>query len=50
MRVPHVAMSDVLANGLSQVRLTERDDAVETLLLDWANNAFDEGVRMGTAE
>ncbi len=39
-----VVMSDVLADEFSQVRLTERDDAVETVLLDRADEAFDERV------
>ncbi len=34
MRALYVVVSDVLSDEFSQVRLTQRDDAVETLLFD----------------
>jgi hypothetical protein len=34
MRALYVVVRDVLADEFSQVRLTQRDDAVETLLFD----------------
>ena len=49
MRALYMVVSHVLADEFSQVRLTERDDAVETLLLDRADEAFDERVQVGTA-
>ena len=47
MRALHVVMSHVLADEFSQVRLAERDDAVEALLFDRTNEPFDEGVGLG---
>ncbi len=41
-RALYVVVSHVLADEFSQVRLTERDDTVETVLLDRADEAFDE--------
>ncbi len=49
MRALCVVMSDVLADEFSQVLLTQRDDAVEALLFDRADEAFDERVQVGTA-
>ena len=46
MRALCMVMSDVLADEFSQVRLTQRDDAVEALLFDRADEAFDEGARL----
>ena len=46
MRALCVVVSHVLADEFSQVRLTERDDAVETLLFDRTDEAFDEGVQI----
>jgi len=45
----YVVVSDVLVDELSQVCLTQRDDAVETLLFDRADEAFDKGVQVGAA-
>jgi hypothetical protein len=47
MRALCVVVSHVLADEFSQVRLTQRDDAVETLLFDRADKAFNEGVGLG---
>ena len=40
MRALCVVMSDVLADEFSQVLLTQRDDAVEALLFDRADEAL----------
>ena len=45
----YMVLGHVLSDEFSQVRLTERDDAVETVLLDRADEAFDERVQVGTA-
>ena len=47
MRALHVVMSHVLADEFSQVRHAQRDDAVETLLFDRADEALDESVQVG---
>ena len=47
MRALYMVVGNVLADEFSQVRLTQRDDAVEALLFDRANEAFDEGVGLG---
>ena len=49
MRALDMVMNHVLADEFSQVRLTQRDDAVEALLLDRADEALDEGVQIGAA-
>jgi hypothetical protein len=49
MRALYMVVSHVLTDEFSQVRLAERDDAVETVLLDRADKAFDERVQVGTA-
>jgi len=46
MRALDVVMKHVFSDELSQVRLAERDDAVETLLFDRADETFDEGVQV----
>ncbi len=40
MRALNMIVSDVLANEFSQVRLTQRDNPVEALLFDRADEAF----------
>jgi len=47
MRALYVAMNHVLADEFSQMLLTQRDDAIETLLPDRANEALDESVGVG---
>ena len=49
MRAFHVVMSRVLADEFTQVYLTQRDDAVEALLLDRADEALDESVQVWAA-
>jgi hypothetical protein len=49
MRALYVVMNHVLADEFSQVRLTQRDDAVEALLLDRADEALDESVQVWAA-
>jgi hypothetical protein len=39
-----IIVSHILADEFSQMRLTQRDDAVEALLFDRADESFDEGV------
>jgi hypothetical protein len=46
MRALCMVVSYVLANEFSQVRLTQRDDAVEAFLFDRAYKAFDECVQV----
>ncbi len=41
MRALYVVVSDVFADEFSQVLLAQRDDAVEGLLFDRADEAFD---------
>jgi len=40
MRALYVVVGNVLVDEFSQVRLTQRDDAVEALLFDRANQAL----------
>ena len=49
MRPLYVVVSDVLTDELPQVRLTQRDDAVETLLFDRTNEPVDEGAQVWAA-
>ncbi len=49
MRALNMIMSDVFADEFSQVCLTQRDNAVEALLFDRADEAFYEGVQVGAA-
>ena len=42
MRALNMIVSDVFADEFSQVRLTQRDDAVEAFFFDRADEAFDE--------
>ncbi len=44
-----VVVSHVRADEFSQVRLAQRDNAVEAFLFDRSNEAFDERVQVGTA-
>ena len=50
MRALCVVVSHVLADEFSQVRLTQRDDAVEAFLFDRADETFDERVQVGAAK
>ena len=43
-----VVMNHDLADEFSQVRLTQRDDTVQALLFDRADETLDEGVQIGT--
>ena len=49
MRALRVVVSHVLADKFSQMRLTQRDDAVEAFLFDRTDEAFDESVQVGAA-
>ena len=49
MRALNMMVSDVFANEFSQVRLTQRDNPVEALFFDRADEAFDKGVQVWAA-
>jgi hypothetical protein len=49
VRAIYVVVSHVLADEISQVRLTEWDDAVEALFFDRSNEAFDERAQIRAA-
>jgi hypothetical protein len=49
MRALNMIVSHVLADEFPRVRLTQRDNSVEALLFDRADEAFDERVQVGAA-
>ncbi len=49
MRALYMVVGNVLVDEFSQVRLTQRDNAVEALFFDRADEPFDEGVQVWAA-